>query len=344
MGQRQWGWQGDRISSPSRKPADTTYNWNLQERLTNSVSTPFNKAHHRFQVAAACWVFGLIVMGALVTSNDAGLSVPDWPTSFGSLYRIPPLQGGVFYEHIHRMIAQMAGLLTIVTAVWTQRVDRRPWMRKLGWVALGTVIAQGILGGLTVLFYLPPAISSAHATLGQTYFCIMVSIALFTSRGWVESEPLHLPQTEKPRLTTLAYLSVAAVWFQLIFGAAFRHNGLKVMWHLVWFVVVLAMLIWTMMRVLRSYREVAPLRRPVFILMGLLTLQILLGFGAFVARVILSKDSPEILRSLVVTTVAHVAVGALVLATTVLLAIQSRRNLLVSREEPLTDTPKAVTA
>ncbi len=293
---------------------------------------------------AACWVFGLIIFGALVTSNDAGLAVPDWPTSFGSLYRIPPLNGGVFYEHIHRMIAQGAGLLTIILAVWTQRVERRSWMRKLGWSALGIVIAQGVLGGLTVLFYLPPAISSAHATLGQTYFCIMVSLALFTSRSFVETESLQLPQTEKPRLTTLAYASVAAVWLQLIFGAAFRHNGLKVMWHLVWFLVVLTVLTWTMVRVLRSYRDVAPLRGPVNVLMVLLTLQILLGFGAFVTRVILSKDSPAPMTSLVLTTVSHVAVGALVLANTVVLTIQARRNLIVSAEVTVGDTGKALVA
>jgi len=242
------------------------------------------------------------------------------------------------------MIAQGAGLLTIILAVWTQRVDRRAWMRKLAWSALGIVIAQGVLGGLTVLFYLPPAISSAHATLAQMYFCLMVSLALFTSRGFIESAPLQLPQLERPRLTTLAYMSVAAVWLQLLFGAAFRHNGLKVMWHLVWFVIVLSILTWTMVRVLRNYREVGVLLRPINVLMGLLTLQILLGFGAFVTRVILSRDNPAPMTSLVITTVAHVAVGALVLASTVVLAIQARRNLIVSTEETVTSTGKALVA
>jgi len=217
-------------------------------------------------------------------------------------------------------------------------------MRKLAWSALGIVIAQGVLGGLTVLFYLPPAISSAHATLAQMYFCLMVSLALFTSRGFIESAPLQLPQLERPRLTTLAYMSVAAVWLQLLFGAAFRHNGLKVTWHLVWFVIVLSLLTWTMVRVLRNYREVAALRRPINILMGLLTLQILLGFGAFATRVILSRDNPAPMTSLVITTVAHVAVGALVLASTVVLAIQARRNLIVSTEETVTSTGKALVA
>lgn len=241
------------------------------------------------------------------------------------------------------MIAQGAGLLTIILAIWTQRVDKRRWMRRLGWAALGTVIAQGILGGLTVLFYLPPAISSAHATLAQTYFCIMVSIALFTSRGWIESPSLNLPQHDRPKLTTLAYATVAVVCLQLILGAAFRHNGLKVMWHLVWFLVVLTMIMWLTMRVLRGYREVSALRTPAYWLMGLLTLQILLGFGAFVTRVTLNEDATRPLRSLVILTVAHVAVGALVLANTLVLAIQARRHLAAS-EEMVADSGKALVA
>src|SRR4029077_20795060 len=154
-----------------------------------AIATPYHPGHHRFTVILACWTFLLIIAGALVTSNDAGLSVPDWPTSFGSWYKIPKLVGGVKFEHTHRMIAQVAGLLTVVLAVWTWRVEKRRWMRFLGVAAVGTVIAQGVLGGLTVLFFLPPPISSAHAALAQTFFCIAVAMALFTGRKWVEEQP-----------------------------------------------------------------------------------------------------------------------------------------------------------
>ena len=132
------------------------------------IATTYNRGHHRLAVILACWTFFLIIAGALVTSNDAGLSVPDWPTSFGSWYKIPKLVGGVKFEHTHRMIAQVAGLLTVILAVWTWRTEKRRWMRFLGVAAVGTVIAQGVLGGLTVLFFLPPPISSAHAALAQT--------------------------------------------------------------------------------------------------------------------------------------------------------------------------------
>src|SRR5436190_14437593 len=154
----------------------------------NSATTPYNRAYHWFVVFAACCTLLLIVAGALVTSNNAGLAVPDWPTSFGSLYKIPPLIGGVKFEHIHRMIAEFVGLLTIIAAVWTWRVDQRRWMRALTIGAVAGVIFQGVLGGLTVLNFLPPAISTAHATMGQTMFCVLAAIAVFTGRGWL-TEP-----------------------------------------------------------------------------------------------------------------------------------------------------------
>ena len=176
---------------PPGQPADAGATRILLGALLKAAAIPYNRAHHRFAVFAASVTFLLIIAGALVTSNDAGLSVPDWPTSFGSLYKIPHLVGGVKFEHTHRMIAQFVGFLSIILAVWTWRADPRRWMKYLGASALGLVIAQGILGGLTVLFYLPPAISSAHAALAQTFFCVVVLIAVFTGRNWVEETPRH---------------------------------------------------------------------------------------------------------------------------------------------------------
>ncbi len=298
--------------------------------MTNSKaeSTLYNRAHHWFTVLAAGCVFLLIIAGALVTSNDAGLSVPDWPTSFGSLYRIPPLVGGVRFEHVHRMIAEAIGLLTIIVAVWTQKVDRRQWIRVLSWCALGTVIAQGILGGLTVLFYLPPAISTAHATLGQTFFCIMVGIAFFTSRSWVEAPQPVVRLDEQPRLTTLATWTVVAVWLQLIMGAAFRHSGIRLLPHLVGAAVVFGMVNWLGITTLRRHRKVPQLARPAGALLFLLALQIKLGFSSYVTRVVWNHGISAPLASMVVATVAHVACGALVLVTAVILAIQIHRHVM----------------
>ena len=149
---------------------------------------------HRFAIFISVWVFLLIVAGALVTSNDAGLSVPDWPTSFGSLYKIPPMTGGVQYEHIHRMIAQVSGVLTIIFAVWTQVTYRRSLARlkMLAWANVALVIAQGVLGGLTVLNLLPWWVSTLHAVLGQTYFALATLLAIFVSRGWIEGVPTRV--------------------------------------------------------------------------------------------------------------------------------------------------------
>src|ERR1700688_4484631 len=164
---------------------------------------PYHRGLHRFAIFTATATLFLIVAGALVTSNDAGLSVPDWPTTFGSFYKMPHMVGGVKYEHGHRMVAEFVGLLTIVLAVWTWRVEKRRWLKWLGLAALGTVIAQGILGGITVLFYLPPVISSAHAALAQTFFCIAVAIAVATGRRWVEEVPEVELESRRATLITL---------------------------------------------------------------------------------------------------------------------------------------------
>jgi cytochrome c oxidase assembly protein subunit 15 len=294
--------------------------------LSKVQSTPYHRAHHRFATLSASCVFLLIVAGALVTSNEAGLSVPDWPTSFGSLYRIPPLIGGVKFEHGHRMLAEFIGLLTIGLAVWTQRVDKRHWMRILGWSALGTVIAQGVLGGLTVLFYLPPAISTAHATLGQTFFCLMVSIAFFTSRSWVQAPVEVIRGDQRPRLTTLSLLTVSAVWLQLILGAAFRHSGIRLLPHIIGASVVFCMVNWLAILTLRRHRGTPQLATPAVVLLVLLAVQITLGVASYITRVLWSPAASAPLASMVVATVAHVACGALVLVTTVILAIQIQRH------------------
>jgi heme a synthase len=262
-----------------------------------------------------------------VTSNDAGLSVPDWPTSFGSWYKIPKLVGGVKFEHTHRMIAQVAGLLTIILAVWTWRTEKRRWLRVLGWAALGTVIAQGILGGLTVLFYLPPLVSSAHAALAQTFFCLAVAMAVFTGRKWVEEQPRVEADTRKPSLFTLTLLSIFVLYVQLILGAMFRHHGLSWWPHVVHAALVSFVLVWTGVRSLTVYAHIEALRRPAMLMLWLVIAQLCLGFTAFLTRIAWGRDAVQPELPMVISTVAHVAVGALLLATTVILAIQVRRHV-----------------
>ncbi len=254
--------------------------------------------------------------------------------------------GGVKYEHTHRMIAEFIGLLIIVMAVWTQRVEKRKWMRVLGWTALGAVIGQGILGGLTVLNFLPWSISTAHATLGQMIFCTVVAMALFTSRDWLQdSEPIIETDTT-PSTPALATIAAACVWVQLILGAAFRHSGIKLLPHLIGACVVVAMLCWTIVRVLTRYGRVNHLRRPAQLLLGLLMLQLGLGFCAYLTRIVWGRDAVQPMAAMVTSTVSHVAGGALVMAATVVLAIQTWRMISVHAAVPAsqTATGKAVTA
>src|SRR6266581_537626 len=132
----------------------------------------------------------LIFAGGLVTSTGSGLSVPDWPNTYGWFmwaFPVSKMVGGIFYEHLHRLVASTVGFLIVILAIWLARAEPRRWVRRLGYLALAAVITQGILGGITVLWYLPDAISIAHASLAQIVFCLTVTIALVTSKGWKQA-------------------------------------------------------------------------------------------------------------------------------------------------------------
>jgi len=179
---------------------------------------------HRFSQFVVAATVVLILAGSLVTSHDAGLSVPDWPTSYGwNMFTFPPSMwvANILYEHGHRLIASTVGFLTIVLAIWLWIAERRTWVRWLGVAALGAVIAQGLLGGLTVLLFLPPAVSTAHAGLAEIFFCLTVAIALFTSPGW-KAEPAGLDDVTLRRIATA---TTVLIYAQILVGATMRHSG-----------------------------------------------------------------------------------------------------------------------
>lgn len=312
----------------------------MKSEVSSATPIRFHPGLHRFAVALSCCIFLLIVAGALVTSEQAGLSVPDWPTSFGSFYKIPPMVGGVKFEHGHRMIAQFVGLLTILFCVAAFRVEKRSWMRNLGLAAIGTVIAQGVLGGLTVLYFLPWYISTAHAALGQTFFAIAVLLALYSGRDWMEARPERFASEGTPSTRTLALLSIFAVYLQLFFGAAFRHSGMSILPHLMNAIFTTGILAWTAIRVLSLHGSIRALRLPAATILGLLFVQLGFGFAAYLTRVVWGRDAVQPLPSMVSTTVAHVAVGALLLASSFVLEEQLRRHLV---REPIAMTERAHT-
>lgn len=299
---------------------------------------------HGYAVLVACSTFVLIIAGALVTSNDAGLSVPDWPTSFGS-FHMPRMVGGVLYEHGHRLIAGTVGVLTILLAVWLWRKESRRWVRWLGLAAVLAVVAQAVLGGITVLFYLPAAVSTGHATLAQIFFCLTSSLALFTRPGWRWEEP----KVEDASGISLHYLTTAAtgaILIQLVLGAAFRHSGFGIAPHLVGAGVVSLLAVWTVARVLMKFSHVPGLLRPALLLGGLLLVQVFLGIGSYVMK-IQARNAPQPLPPVVRMTTTHVAMGALVLMASLFLTYQAYRWVSTPKEEVsprrLTAPQKAIT-
>jgi cytochrome c oxidase assembly protein subunit 15 len=293
-----------------------------------------NAGLHRFAVAVALSTLCLIAAGGLVTSTESGLSVPDWPTTYGQnpfTFPVSKWVGGIRYEHSHRLIASAVGVLTILLAAWLARRETRAWVRRLGYLAVAVVVAQGVLGGLTVLFLLPTAISVAHALLAQTFFCLTVTLAVVTSPRWRDAEP----DSSSP-VSRAAAAAVGLIFLQLLVGAVMRHTkaglaipdfplafgrvvppmaSFAVAIHFIHRVVALAVaaaIFWCVARASASERP--GLRRTSFALAGLVLFQIGLG-----ALTVLSKKD-------VLVATAHVVSGALLLGSTLALALASRRR------------------
>jgi cytochrome c oxidase assembly protein subunit 15 len=280
----------------------------------------------------------LIVAGGLVTSTGSGLAVPDWPTTYGwSMFTFPldKMVAGIRYEHGHRLVATTVGMLTIVLTVWLWFSERRRWVRRLGVVALAAVCAQGLLGGLTVLLFLPAPVSIAHAGLAQIFFCLLVSITLFTSRSW-ETMGQRGP-LDDGRLRGVASATTVAIYLQILLGATMRHTeaGLAIPdfplvfgglfppdWtaaiaihyaHRVGALVVAGAILATAGHAWFHHRSVGWLTRPALLAVGLVLIQISLGGLTVLTR-----------RAVSVNT-AHVVTGALLLATSLVITLRSWR-------------------
>jgi heme o synthase len=284
---------------------------------------PYNRGLHRWSILLAFCTLLLVVAGGLVTSREAGLSVPDWPLSYGQL--MPPMEGGILYEHGHRMIATTVGLFTIVSMVWLLRAEKRRWMRWLGIVALAAVIVQGVLGGLTVLMLLPWWISLAHACLAQLFFSTTVALALFTSDWWIKGT-VRVDEDPKYPLRALSLAAPIAVLVQLALGAAARHKAIGSIYHICASPIVTGVILWIALRILLHYADNRELRRGAVTLLAITFCQVFLGIAAFMSRIAYA-DAVQPMPVMVTFTVLHVAVGALTMASSVALAILVRRNL-----------------
>ncbi len=302
----------------------------------NPNSPPVSPALHRFASILAGLVVLLIAAGALVKSKEAGLSVPDWPLSYGSLN--PPgwwHLDAIRAEHGHRLFAGTVALLTVGLAIWLKRSERRSGVRRLGGFAVAAVFAQALLGGLTVLLFLPPAVSISHAALAEMFLCLVTSIAVATSpRYWGGDEE---PAEPVRPLRSLAFATTALVYLQILLGALVRHNGaglaipdfplafgrlvpaqfdLKIGLHYahrVGALLVLILVTTTVVRVLRRHADLGALTRPALAMALLIVAQISLG-----AAVVLSG------RVVWINTL-HVATGASLLASSLILSLHAAR-------------------
>jgi cytochrome c oxidase assembly protein subunit 15 len=301
----------------------------------NKPSISYQPRLHRYALLTAGFTFILLLAGALVTSTGSSLAVPDWPLSFGKFF--PEMKGGVLFEHGHRMVAGTVALLTLGLAVYTQWVEKRLWVKKLAWCALGAVILQAVLGGVTVLLHLPTEVSVAHAGLAQIFFCLIISLSLVTSKNWIEDRDRKIKLTAVS-IRTAALMTTILVYVQILIGAITRHSGFGLAipdWPLsfgqllpnewseaillqfshtrVGAFIILVLVNWLCFKVCTQYAEEKALFWPAASAALLVWLQCFLG-----VLVIATEKS-------IVPTSVHVITGAVLLASVLVLTLNSFR-------------------
>ena len=303
------------------------------------MTTTYHPSVHRFAIFVVCWTILLLIAGALVTSNEAALSVPDWPLSYGTL--TPPMVGGIRYEHSHRVIAGVLGLLSIVLAVWVWAKDERRWLRWFTVMAVVGIAAQAVLGGEVVRQLLHYWLPVAHACFAQIVFAAFLSIAVFTSRWWISDQP-QLEDTGSPSIHVLAIANAAVIYLQVILGAGFRHKEIPVWPHMVGALIVLGMVIWLAAVLRRRFEKSAAISKTRILLHAILGTQLLLGLGAYWSR-LTTADAPQPMPLMVTLTVLHTVVGAILFGVSVLIVLLCYRLVPRRRELPAaTQRPVAI--
>lgn len=284
----------------------------------------YHRGVHRYAVFVFCWTILLLIAGALVTSKDAALSVADWPTSFGRWF--PPLKllsGGAFFEHSHRVIAFILGLLLLAEAILIWSVEERRWLRWFALAAVAGVVAQAILGGEVVRRLLHYWLPVLHACFAQIMFGAILSLAVFTSKWWIEQRET-LEDKEGISAHFLAVLNAMVMFLQVFLGAGFRHQYAPIWPHIVGAFVVLGMVIWTAGTLRRRFESCRELRFGRVLLHSMLGVQILLGIAAYWSR-LATRDAPQPMPAMVLLTVVHTVFGALLFAASILVVLMCYR-------------------
>lgn len=288
-----------------------------------------NRHLRNFTVATFFVAIALVSWGAFVTSIDAGLAVPDWPTSFDSYDPFNPWPQWwtitpVLAEHGHRLLGALVGFLTMILAFWTWKSDERAWMRRLGFGALALVILQGVLGGLRVV-WVSLDLAVVHACVAQLFFALLASMALFQTETW--RSPRAMPR--KVAIKHILWVAPLAVYLQIIFGALLRHPGTGidttlVAIHLGWAFVATAMIAVLVSRVRTTMPMGGLLDRFSKSVIGILVLQVALGlFAYFVLLDETGRIQPSNVQ--VIANSAHMVIGALLFATAVVTSVLAAR-------------------
>ena len=281
---------------------------------------------HRIARLTAGATFLLIVIGGIVTSTDSGLAVPDWPTTFGYnmfLYPLSEMVGGILYEHSHRLMGSLVGILTIALFVLILAKDSRKWLKWLGLAALIAVIVQGVLGGLRVT-QINRNFAIVHACLAQAFFALLCGIAWFTSQDWRQDIRTTTGETAR-KLRRLSLMTTCFIYMQLIFGAILRHTGSRLDAHLLFAFFVALHIFLLARRIVGMNGEAQSIGQSMpLLLIGLLAVQLMLGTGAFFAKLTAFGETFAAALTVTITT-AHVAVGALMLVSSFVLTLKIYR-------------------
>jgi len=275
----------------------------------------------RFAFITVGATFLLLTIGGIVSSKGVGMAVPDWPTTFGeNMFTFPfsKMVGGVFYEHSHRLMGSLVGILTMGLTFFIWWKEERRWLKWLSVAALLSVILQGIMGGLRVI-EISTYYAVAHGAFAHLFFALIVSITLFLTDFWRNSGS----ETHSEDHTTLRKLSIytsTTIYIQLILGAIYRHTGELLWLHLLFAFAVTVLLFLLTDSVSKKIGEIRFLKKVSILLGALIIFQLFTGMGAFMVK-LFSPDRLQVPPMVVGMTVVHVLSGALLFASSVVLTL-----------------------
>jgi cytochrome c oxidase assembly protein subunit 15 len=299
-----------------------------EQGRVSGASTEIRSAWiHRLALLTFAATGVLIFVGGLVTNTGSGLAVPDWPTTFGYnmfLYPWSKMVGGIFYEHSHRLIGSVVGLLTLTLALLLWLTDSRRSVRWLAALGVVGVIGQGVLGGLRVV---APSVGGAlaiiHGCLAPAFLALTAALVQFTSSEW-NQEPQKIMAADSGALKRLCLLTTVFVYMQIVFGAMLTHTGGLLHAHLLFAALVAIHVFLLARRIRKHHPDQRKLMRPATILLGLLVVQLVLGIGSYVARFtsLVVPYAPVLGLALPTT---HRVSGALMLAACMVLTLRAYR-------------------